>query len=557
VELRRVAAGNPFFLSFFFDPEKQTLDTALFYILLFCTPFTFALRTRSVMPHRLASRLLLSHALPLLILLSAVVATTFTLARVYGMIVEIREDYLDDIAYEERLHRAAWAVETQARHAMTLCEADASAEPRIRHALQARAAALSRVLQEGASATPDRVGSIAQRYLNFAEGVVAINACRALALPSTSRERLLLDENLTDAWIARLREVHSAIQTKEVQTQGTVAIAIVISVALVLVAIIAAALIAQWVARGVTVPLKKLAKHARQVGEGNFEVLPPIEGTYEVRALRDELDRMRMSLAKVDELKQAFIASVSHDLRTPLAQLRQALSLLQDDTLGTLTDRQQRVIALAHNACEREISLVSTLLDFSRVRAGKIQRELCSIDTLVEIAVDQVRAEANEAAVHIELEDAAPLPEGKLDMILVERALVNLLNNAISASAPGGTVRVERSVVTRENEKQTPSSRWVQIIVRDTGTGITPELRAKIFEPFFTKGPSAPQRMRGIGLGLPLARAFVRAHGGDIQLLGDTREGAAFAMLLPLDAAHSLLPISPDAVQSKEPVSLW
>src|SRR5690349_20747858 len=105
---------------------------------------------------------------------------------------------------------------------------------------------------------------------------------------------------------------------------------------------------------------------------------------------------MRADLAELDALKQGFLASVSHEMRTPLGKIREALSLLADGTAGTLADRQRSVVDIARRACETEIRLVTTLLDLSRLRAGTLLR-IDPRQRLDDALREAVAAETSEA----------------------------------------------------------------------------------------------------------------------------------------------------------------
>jgi len=163
------------------------------------------------------------------------------------------------------------------------------------------------------------------------------------------------------------------------------------------------------------------------VGQGNFAPLTPVDGPLEVRELASELERTRARLAEIDQLKDAFVASVSHDLRTPLTRLRAALGLMADGTTGPLNEQQRRVIELARSACEREIRLVSALLDMSRVKSGKALRleAGCLLDDVLLRAMEGMHGEADAAGVQLELEKEGALSPARLDAALIERAVAN------------------------------------------------------------------------------------------------------------------------------------
>ncbi|APR83331.1 Osmosensitive K+ channel histidine kinase KdpD [Minicystis rosea] len=495
---------------------------------------------------RLVTRLVLSHVLLATILTVAIAFTLVSLIRITALVSDIQEQSVGDLEQEERLHRAAWEIEVAARRGIMSCARDRADEPSVAASMRKARSGLVAALEAHAPDASDDVRRGAKAYLAFADRMLAGDACVGLLEASSRSDRLELDEELTNAWIARMNVVRVALDVKEGEARRIGVRAIVGGVLVAALTCISAAVVARRFGRGITLALSDLARHARRVGEGDFSPLPPLDGAPEIRALSLELDRMRSRLAELDQLKQSFVASVSHDLRSPLGRLREALGLLADGTTGPLNERQARVVALARAACEREIRLVSALLDLSRVRAGRpIKREAgVSVDRVIASAIDDVAAEATDAGVRVDVAAADELAPGSLDGPLVERAIVNILSNAISVSPRGGSVRIARRSM--EEDPGAPG-RWVEIVIADDGPGVSPELRGRIFEPFVSATVGSFGGRGGIGLGLSIAREMIRAHGGQVVLLDEARAGATFAIRLPLDAIPDLATMSPAA----------
>ncbi len=476
---------------------------------------------------RLATRLIIPHAVVASLLAIAILFVVVALVRITSLVSEIQRDYLTDLEDEERLYRAAWEVEVIIRRETFLCDDGDNAEDSARKAIAKVHTHLKEELQTYESGRLDHLGRAAQSYSERASYILEQDTCARLRSLAADPERLALDEKMTYAWIARVNAIREAFERKERETQRIAAQAITAGALLVILSWLAAAGIARSTARTISSTLASLAQHARRVGEGDFSPLPPVDSPNEIRALSLDLDRMRSRLAELEQLKQAFVASVSHDLRTPLARIREALALLADETAGPLTPRQRRVTELARAACEREIRLVTALLDLSRLRSARpIQRKTgSSIDDVLARAVDDVAEEAAEAGVEVTVDATGTTPRAALDAPLVERALVNLLSNAISFSKRGQTVRVVR-LVTPAVDDEPP---WVDILVEDEGPGVPADLRDRVFEPYATGG--GPRN--GIGLGLSIARDLIRAHGGELRL-DPTERGATFRIRLSL-----------------------
>ena len=483
---------------------------------------------------RLAQRLFWSHTVLALILLAAVSITLWGLISMNAMLAEVKREHLADFEEEEMLHRRAWAIETAARHGALSCENPVAVGARIAGATDE----LDRVLRRYAQQVSPAMAEAAAGYLRWGRTVSKGDVCENLRDEELGRHRLQLDEELTDSWIGKLRELRIAITDKELAAQRMGTQATLAGLALGGLALFAAGLIARSMARGVTVPLSQIASQARRIGEGDFTPLPRIAEPYEVSELSHELERMRAGLAEVNQLKQAFLDSVSHDLRTPLAHMREALSLLTDGTVGPLTHKQQRVAGLALRACEREIRLVSALLDLSRIRSGRPLRmeDDQDVNDIIDRALESVHDTARSVGVTLSHQPNEQVPPLRVDSVLVETALSNVLGNAIAASPPGGKVSIECELL--EQSAHGAAGHWLRIVVQDQGPGVPDALRSRIFDPFFTTKKGAESS--GSGLGLPLAREMMAAHGGDLTLLEDPANGGRFALWLPLRASREV-----------------
>lgn len=491
---------------------------------------------------RLVQRLLISHALLTVVLLGAAAFAVVALVRMTRLLTEIREEHLGKVQEEEAVHQAAWGIEVAARHSILACERDPTVGPEVAMSMQAPLQRLEALLARYGEAIQPSIRSTAESYRTYARYVIEENTCARLFDPAMREKRLIWDENLTDAWIAVVHSLHEVVRQREAEAYAIGATAISVGLVFGVLAVLAAWGVARWMARGVTRPLELLSTQAQQVGQGNFNPIAPVGGPLEVQELASELERTRARLAEIDQLKDSFVASVSHDLRTPLTRLRTALGLMADGTTGPLNDQQRRVVELARSACEREIRLVSALLDMSRVKSGKaLRREAgCLLDDVLLRAMEDMRGEADAAGVELELKTEGPLSPASLDGALIERAVANLLGNAIRVSSRGQKVRMVRTV-TREGppEHASSSSSWARVVVRDEGPGVRPEDRDRLFERFFTSPVGNNATTPGIGLGLPLAREMMRMHGGEVALLDEPGPGAAFAVWIPLDRPTS------------------
>lgn len=485
---------------------------------------------------RLVSRLALSHTVPVGVMACALVVVLALLAQITSSLKEIRDVELGALESEEAIHRAAWSVEVAMRHGAESCEKGQSSSA-VATSIRERLDLLQEQLRSSGKSPNEIIVTPIRSYVSLASRAVQGDACQILVSPATHHEREKLDEQLTDAWISRMFDLHSVMLAKDEEARSAAARALSIGIILALISFIVAALLAQRIARTVTIPLAMLSSSVRRVGQGDFSVEMSAHGPLEVRELAAEMDAMRRRLSELESLKQGFLASVSHEMRTPLTKIREALGLLADGVGGALQERQARIVQIAQVACEREIRTVTTLLDLSRLRAGvPLQRQSAtSIDEVCRSAVRDEDVEAKELGVEIQLDTPGEVSTGLLDPVLLERAIANIVRNAVSVSKKGQKVVVHREACDRGPDGS--SGTWARIRVEDEGPGIPAELRSTLFHAFVTQGVESSPKRVGIGLGLALAREIARAHGGDIVTDEKATKGAIFHIWLPLETA--------------------
>lgn len=483
-------------------------------------------------PLRLSTRLGITHGVLAAFVFILFLITSQGLLRMLGLISDIRDTRLSSVDADEELHRAAWSVEVAVRHGNAACESGADDATALPAVLSARAT-LSEVLSGRAAASPQRLRQTAFRYVALADGAQNGSTCAYLRAPHTDALRAQLDEEMTNAWIERLHEVHADIRAKEEEARSIGIVTAAAGLGFAALAALGAGLVARFTARSVSEPIVALAREATRVGEGDFAPIPEVHGPAEIEELWRDLERMRERLMQLERLKHSFLANVSHELRTPLARLREALSLLADGTCGPTTPQQGRVLELARRACEREVRIVEALLDMSRLRSGlPIMREAgCDVDRVVEAAANDEEAEAAERDVHLAIETLGVAPSLEIDTALVERAIANLVRNAVSVSPRGKTVRIVRRVLHRA----VTGDRVVQIDVSDDGPGIDDSVRASLFRPFASSAVPLADRAAGVGLGLAFARDVARAHGGDVTITSTMGTGTTFCLELPAE----------------------
>ena len=219
-------------------------------------------------------------------------------------------------------------------------------------------------------------------------------------------------------------------------------------------------------------------------------------------------------------LQAALFSSVTHDLRTPLAAITASVTGLQDPDARLGPEARRELLETIRQEAHRLNRLVGNLMDLSRLRAGALvpSKRPTPIDEVVESVLARMEPQLQGHRLNIALRD--DIPEVPADVVQLDQALTNILENAAKFSAPGSQITIQ-------------AARWqdtVQVRVADQGTRIPPELRERVFEPFVRGDGEAA----GTGLGLAIARAVVVAHGGTIRIEDAPGGGTAVVFHLPL-----------------------
>jgi signal transduction histidine kinase len=251
--------------------------------------------------------------------------------------------------------------------------------------------------------------------------------------------------------------------------------------------------------------------------------------------LYEDLGQTNAQLVQASRLKSQFLASMSHELRTPLNSIIGFSKVLLNRLDGDLNDKQDAYVRSVHNSSTHLLQLINSILDISRIEAGKLELRLETfgllelVDECLETSTSLVRGRP------LKLEKDLPLdlPSITADRTKVKQVLLNLLSNAIKFT-PGGRVVV----------RGRPEPGVVHLTVSDTGVGIRKADLGRLFEPFERLDNPLARHAGGTGLGLAISKKFVEAHGG--QMWAESREnlGSTFHFTLPLAPAVAETPAS-------------
>ena len=275
---------------------------------------------------------------------------------------------------------------------------------------------------------------------------------------------------------------------------------------------------AWYLSRRITTPVLELSRAADEVARGHYDVdVPRVPGGGEIGDLSDRFREMAARLSEAEELERNFLMSVSHELRTPLTAIRGHVEALRE---GVVTDEEMRFASLTVIAAEAERleRLVGDVLDLAKLDARRftVLQEEVDMERLVDRAYATFGEEARRRGIDYRCAvDAKPVIVTDGDRVL--QIISNLLSNAFRWTPDGGRIDLELKA----------SNGTICVAVDDTGPGIPPAERERIFRPFWSRDGG------GTGLGLAIASELAAALGGQIRLKSSPDRGSRFELVLP------------------------
>ncbi len=278
-----------------------------------------------------------------------------------------------------------------------------------------------------------------------------------------------------------------------------------------------------WLTR----PLKQLETAIIGLGENRLDESIAIQGPADLQLVGQRLDWLRLRLVELDADKSRFLRHISHELKTPLASLREGVSLLEDGVAGELSENQREVAKiLRHNTGVLQ-GQIEDLLQFNAAafEARQLHREKTDLVQLVEAQVEAQRLQWRARELRVRVEGSSVQME--VDAEKIGTAIANLISNAIRFSPAGGLLRIRLKQLTDS----------VCIDIQDEGPGIAEADRKRVFEPFFRGERQPADALRGSGIGLSIVHEYISAHGGRVELMPDG-PGAHFRIELPHAFRH-------------------
>jgi signal transduction histidine kinase len=227
---------------------------------------------------------------------------------------------------------------------------------------------------------------------------------------------------------------------------------------------------------------------------------------------------------ELDALKSEFVATVSHDLRSPLTLMRGYATMME--MVGELNEQQSSYIKKIIQGVETMARLVNNLLDLGRIEAGvDLQVEMVSVADIVERVTSNVQLQATQKQIQMTTEfSGTDLPDIQADPALLTQALQNLIENAVKYTDPNGKVKVKVML----------QAESVAFEVSDTGIGIAPVDQPRLFEKFYRGAQRDARKRQGSGLGLAIVKSIAERHGGKVWVNSQLGKGSTFGLEIPL-----------------------
>jgi two-component system sensor histidine kinase GlrK len=271
-------------------------------------------------------------------------------------------------------------------------------------------------------------------------------------------------------------------------------------------------------------PIRAIDRAIGELGRGTFSRPISISGPADLERLATQLEWLRGRLLELAQEKNRFLRHMSHELKTPLANIREGTELLMDGAVGELKSAQREVMAILRENGMKLQRLIENLLSFSAWQAKSVGLEISEfkLRPLVKSVLEnqQLTLVAQRVRLDVQVEDLTPWA----DRSKVRLILDNLLSNAIKFTPRGGNIaisaRAEREQLIME--------------VEDSGPGVPANERSRIFEAFYQGKSPQGGHVKGTGIGLSVVTEFVNAHGGHIEILESKLGGAQFRVRLPV-----------------------
>ncbi|MEH6812581.1 MAG: HAMP domain-containing sensor histidine kinase [Motiliproteus sp.] len=305
-------------------------------------------------------------------------------------------------------------------------------------------------------------------------------------------------------------------QVKEAQEIKASLLLMVISLALV--TLLSALFFIYWINR----PVRQIEREIRQLGGGDLTRQIRISGPQEMQILGERLDWLRSQLHELDEQKQQFLRHVSHELKTPLASLREGADLLAEGVVGELEPRQLEIVSILQQNGRELQRLIENLLDYNQLLYHRrLNLEWVDIETILQELLASYAITIEHKSITLDFHSTSC--RWYVDAPKIRTVLDNLLSNAVNYCPAEGQIDIRLDV----------EDQHLCCDVCNSGQGISEEDKARIFDPFYQGKNSRSGAIKGSGIGLSVARECVNAHEGALELIADDELSVCFRLQLP------------------------
>jgi two-component system, NtrC family, sensor histidine kinase GlrK len=279
-------------------------------------------------------------------------------------------------------------------------------------------------------------------------------------------------------------------------------------------------------------PLRQIDRAIDEIGHGSISNPIAVKGPHDLERLGKQLEWLRLRLLEVATERNRFLRHMSHELKTPLANIREGTELLMDGAVGELDPGQREVAAILRDNGIKLQRMIENLLSFSAWQASSVGLETSEfrLRPVVKQVLEnqQLTLLSQRVRLDVQVEDVTLVADrGKIRLILE-----NLVSNAVKYSPKGGTIHIKAATATSS----------IVIDVADNGPGIPKEDRDHVFEAFYTGRAAKSTAVKGTGIGLSVVLEFVAAHGGTVQIIDGEYPGAHFRIRMPTSLGRGGLP---------------
>jgi two-component system sensor histidine kinase GlrK len=364
------------------------------------------------------------------------------------------------------------------------------------------------------------LGELGELQRNIGQSVMSMQAGKGTANASGMSRRFSDLAALADKVAAQSNsQIDTEVAALEAQTQQARRRLLWQAGLLVPLTIIAIIVLTVAVGR----PLRQLDRAISELGEGTFSNQIAVAGPHDLERLGGQLEWLRQRLLDLAQERNRFLRHMSHELKTPLANIREGTELLMDGAVGELDSNQREVAGILRENGIKLQRMIENLLSFSAWQTSSVGLEATQfrLRPVVKQVLEnqQLTLLSQRVRLDVRIEDVTLIADRSKVRLILE----NLISNAVKYSPKGGTIHLRART----------AAEMLELDVADSGPGIPIEDRAHVFEAFYTGRASKSSAVKGTGIGLSVVLEFVSAHGGTVQIVDGEFPGAHFRIRMP------------------------